>query len=276
MGNPLGLPGEVNIDAPNISLKTSLRQLPGDHPLSATIQGVFQSLGVEHPPALSIRLTSTIPVASGLGSGAAITIALIRGLSAFLGRPLPDEKVNEIAFLVEKLHHGTPSGIDNSVITYARPVYFVKGQTIQPIQVKVPFHLVIGDTGLPSPTAAAVSDVRQSWEQQSIRYETWFDSIGKLADQARQHIQDGQPDLLGPLMDENHSLLQSIGVSCPELDRLVETARQAGALGGKLAGGGRGGNMIALVHPETLESVQKALISAGAVRVFSTRVCDPA
>jgi mevalonate kinase len=73
-------------------------------------------------------------------------------------------------------------------------------------------------------------------------------------------------------MNQNHGLLQELTVSSPELDMLVKAARQAGALGAKLSGGGRGGNMIALVTPETAPFVEQALRAAGAVRVISTTV----
>ena len=73
-------------------------------------------------------------------------------------------------------------------------------------------------------------------------------------------------------MDRNHALLQEIGVSCPELDALVAAARAAGATGAKLSGGGRGGNMIALVTGETAPQVADALRVAGAVRVIITEV----
>ena len=64
---------------------------------------------------------------------------------------LSDEQVSQLAYEVEVIHHGTPSGIDNSVITYAKPVYFEKGKMIEILQVKHPFTLVIGDTGVSKP-----------------------------------------------------------------------------------------------------------------------------
>ena len=73
-------------------------------------------------------------------------------------------------------------------------------------------------------------------------------------------------------MDHNHSLLQDMTISSPMLDELVETARNAGALGAKLSGSGRGGNMIALVDQPNAESVAGALISAGAKRTIITEV----
>jgi len=73
-------------------------------------------------------------------------------------------------------------------------------------------------------------------------------------------------------MDKNHDLLRRIDVSSPELDSLVVAARTAGALGAKLSGGGRGGNMIALAAPETSQSVADALKGYGASRVIITCV----
>jgi mevalonate kinase len=75
-------------------------------------------------------------------------------------------------------------------------------------------------------------------------------------------------------MNDNHHVLQRMDVSSPELDRLVDAARAAGALGAKLSGAGRGGNMIALVSEETEAAVNAALLAAGARRVILTSVCE--
>ena len=270
--DPRGAPGSMRIQAPSISLEAQLADLPAEHPLAAAVQGVLSTLSVTRPPACTLRVTSTIPLASGLGSGAAVSVAILRALSAFLGRPLSDKQVSTLAFEVEKLHHGTPSGIDNTVITYAMPVYFVRGQPIQTLHVARPFTIVIGDTNIPSPTAIAVGDVRRRWEENPTHYETLFDSAGQIALLARRAIESGLPEQLGALMDANHSLLQEMGVSSPELDLLVTTARASGALGAKLSGGGRGGNMIALATHETAPVIAGALSAAGASRTIVTTV----
>ncbi len=264
--------GEVLLQAPDIQLESRLDALPAGHPLAIGLAGVRTALGMPRFPALTIRIQSTIPVASGLGSGAAVTIALVRAVTGFLRQPLADEQVNAIAFSVEKAHHGTPSGIDNTVITYRRPVYFVRGMPIEKLAVPAAFTLLIGDTGVQSPTGAVVGDVRARWQAEPERYERLFDEVGAIVQEARKVIETGQPGSLGLLLDRNHQLLQELGVSSPELDRLVETARRAGALGAKLSGGGRGGNMIALVTSENSDSVRLALTTAGAVRVISTQV----
>ena len=265
------LPG-VRIVAPEIGLDSELSRLTPDHPLAAVIQGVLSSPGMPVSPPIIVQINSTIPVASGLGSGAAVSVAVIRALSGFLGHSLPDEAVSALAFEIEKLHHGTPSGIDNTVITYAKPVYFVKDQPIEILRPGAPFFLVIGDTGIAAPTKESVGDVHRLREAEPTRWERVFDEIGRIVNQAKARIRSGDWRGLGKLMDINHLLLQDLTVSSTKLDRLVEASRACGALGAKMSGGGRGGNMIALVEKENAPAVAEALRSAGAKRTIITQV----
>ncbi|HVF25168.1 MAG TPA: mevalonate kinase [Anaerolineales bacterium] len=271
------------INAPDVNLIAELNTLPSDHPLAAVIHNFLFLFRVTPFPNLEIKISSTIPVASGLGSGAAVTVALTRALSAFLARPLTDEEINAFAYEIEKLHHGTPSGIDNTVITYAKPVYFVKhfpspfgretrGEGIETFRVGTPFTIVIGDTGISAPTKESVGDVRKLWEADKTKWDIVFDRVGRITEEARKNIESGKWELLGELMDLNHTLLQEMTVSSPELDGLVSAARSAGALGAKLSGGGRGGNMIALVNANLAESVARSMLEAGAERTIITEV----
>jgi len=262
----------VWINAPNIQLHSRLDSLAPSHPLAATVKNTLSTLGVSYLSGISILIRSSIPVASGLGSGAAVSVALIRALARYVGRPLTDEQVSALAFETEKLYHGTPSGIDNTVVAYAKPVYFVKDQPPAPFRVGQPFTIVIGDTGIAAPTKETVADVRRLWQENPARFATYFETIGSIVQTARQLIEAGLPDSLGPLMDENHALLRQMNVSSPALERLVRAARAAGALGAKLSGGGRGGNMIALTRPEMTEAVTGSLKEAGAKQVIQTQV----
>ncbi|MFZ5858820.1 MAG: mevalonate kinase [Chloroflexota bacterium] len=260
------------IDAPDINLHAELNTLPSDHPVAAVIHNLFFRLGVSPFPPLEINISSTIPVASGLGSGAAVTVALLRALSSMIHSPLSNEEINSLAYEIEKLHHGTPSGIDNTVVTYAKPVYFIKGQPIETFKVGAPFTLVIADTGISAPTKESVGDVRMLWEADKTKWEKVFDEVGEIVRAAKERIENGDWRSLGALMDTNHSLLQQLTVSSPELDSLVESARRSGASGAKLSGGGRGGNMIALVEKDKAAQVAEALLSAGARRAIITEI----
>lgn len=268
------------IDAPDINVHDELNTFPSDHPIAAAIHNFLFLSRVSPFPSLDIKITSSIPVASGLGSGAAVTVALVRALSlalspvegSHLSHPMTDEEINAFTYEIEKFHHGTPSGIDNTVITYAKPVYFIKDQPIETLRVGHPFTILIGDTGFPASTKESVDGVRRLWMNDKPLWETVFDKIGEISFTARRAIEAGKSQMLGELMNENHALLQELTVSSPELDRLVEAARQAGATGAKLSGGGRGGNMIALVEPNQVETVAASLKDAGAKNTIITQV----
>jgi mevalonate kinase len=264
--------GEIFVDAPDINLGSSYHDLPQNHPLAAAIRLVKSALSISNPPACQIRITSTIPIAAGLGSGTAVSVALIRSLSAFLGRPLPDEQVSVLAFEVDKIHHANPSGIDNTVITYAKPVYFVRDEAIQIINVAVPFTILIADTGIPSPTSVTVKDLNMRWEADPQRYNIIFFSVEEIVISARTAFETGEPNELGLLMTRNHDLLRDLDVSSPELDNLVKSALHVGALGAKMSGGGRGGNMIALPNQKDIVTLSTNLMNAGAVRVIRSNL----
>jgi mevalonate kinase len=270
--DPRSAPGVVKIKAPDIGLETTLADLPDSHPLAAVLWKAASKMKLIHIPACMIQVTSNIPIAGGMGSSAAVSVAILRAFSASLGHPLSDEQVSELAYEVELIHHGTPSGIDNTVITYAKPVYFVKGKAVEILQVKRPFTLVISDSGIKSQTVDVVSDVREAWKHAREQFEQMFDTIEAISISARKSIESGSADSIGALMDENHAILCKMGVSSPELDRLVEIARATGALGAKLSGAGKGGNVIALVKPEEATKVAKVLVEAGSVTTIVSEV----
>jgi mevalonate kinase len=264
--------GAVFLESEAAGTRAWLNDLPDDDPLRRITQSTLDRLPAAGRHALSIHITSTIPIASGLGSGAAVSVAIARAVSQHLGQPLPNEDVSDLAFDVERLHHGTPSGIDNTVISYETLVYFVRGQPIERITVGTPFNLVIGDTGVAAPTALAVASVRRRWEGDRQSMETLFDSIGDVVRRARTAVESGHVAALGSLMNENQTLLAQMGVSSPELDRLIDAASGAGASGAKLSGGGMGGNMIAVVAADRALAVAAALLEAGASRAFAMQV----
>ena len=179
-----GGPG-VRLVAPDLGRETRLETARPDNPLAATVRIVERHAGRTAPPGTTISVTSAIPIASGLGSGAAIAVAVIRVLSLYMDLGLPREAVSALAYEVERLHHGTPSGVDNTVIAFEQPVYFIRRQpenVIEPFVPARPLRLVIGDTGVRSATKHVVGDVRGRWTADRVAYETIFDACGRLAE----------------------------------------------------------------------------------------------
>ncbi|MGB2897055.1 MAG: mevalonate kinase [Anaerolineales bacterium] len=262
----------VLIDAPDIGRSFWLREADDGDPLAFAVRLTLDELGVEAPLEIHLTIRSKIPIASGLGSSAAISVAIIRSLSGHFGKPLAVETISKIAFEVECLHHGTPSGIDNSVIAYEKPVYFIREHKPELIPIPTPLNLIIGDTGVSMKTAIPVGLLRERWEKNPGTYGAWFGEIGEIVKEARTKLQAGSIESLGALMNQNQVLLEDMGLSSRELQHLVRAARESGAMGAKLSGAGMGGIMIALVMPDAVQMVEDALRIAGAKQVFSTEV----
>ena len=262
--------GQIQVQAPDIQLDKKLTDLPEDHPLAAAIRLTLTAIAPVHLPSLSVQISSTIPVAAGIGSSAATSVAIIHALSNFFGAHLSSEQISDLAFEVEKLHHGTPSGIDNNVIAHQQPVYFVKDQPIEFLKINNPTHWIIADTGEKTPTRKAVAGVRERCQADPATYTPILSAIGEITRQAREPLASGDLALLGPLLNENQDQLRRLGVSCGSLDALIAAALQAGAFGAKLSGGGLGGNIIALANPENAQSIAAALAQAGAQHVITT------
>jgi len=267
-----GAPGSgLWVDAPDIQRFYPIDQALADDPLALTLQNTLARLA-ESPPDLTVTVRSAIPLARGMGSGAAIATALVRVLAAYFDRLLPPTEVSDLVYRTEMLFHGTPSGIDNTVVAYEQPILFIRGTPPQTVTVGGPFHFLVGDTGVASLTRDAVGDVRRAWQANPPPYEARFDRLGALVVEARAAIAAGNGVHLDQLMNTAHVELSALGVSSLDLDRLVDAARSAGALGAKLSGGGRGGISLALVRPADTMAVTDALLAAGATQVLSAQL----
>lgn len=272
IARPTAPSDEILIVAPNIGLKCEYKCLIDGHPIRATIKRVLEELSLDHLPVCEIQIRSTLPTAAGLGSSASTSVALIRALSTFLGHPFNNEQVNQIAYEIEKIHHGTPSGIDNSVVTYGKTLFFIKGQPLHFLDPKAPITLVIADSGIKSSTAKVVSGLKSRRAAEPEKYDALFDQIGEISLQVKESLESGNLEKIGGLLSQNQAVLQAMGVSCSKLDELVSCALEHGAKGAKLSGGGQGGNMIALVDPDQAEAMAGYLKSAGATNTIITHV----
>ena len=211
-----------------------------------------------------IEVHSRLPRAMGLGSSAALAVALTRAFAATLGIEVDDERVNAIAFACEQLAHGTPSGIDNTIATYARPILFQNdnGLKIQPVVLSEPPPLVVAFSSQTGLTRDQVAAVRARRERQAQRFDALFDEIDALSLAGAAALARADYRELGELMNICHGLLNAIQVSTPELEGIVAVARAAGASGAKLTGSGGGGSVIALC-PGAATRVAAALEAAG-------------
>lgn len=243
----------------------------------ASLENILKHLNIDTTRmGFQIDLEGDLVCASGIGASAASCVAIVRSLNDEFKLGLNDEQVNEAAYEGEKGYHGTPSGLDNTVSTYGGLVWFERDLSgghpkFERLKLKKAIHLVIASTGITASTMVVVGAVK-------IRKEAdpkWFDSISEKYNQVVHEGKDAliQLDLskVGKLMNKNHELLQELSVSCEELDNLVKVARENGAIGAKMTGTGRGGNMIALAPDEaTAKQIAESLEKARAAGVWIT------
>lgn len=187
-----------------------------------------------------------IPGGSGLGCSAALGVAVVRAIDEALGETHTLEEDIARSLRWERVFHGQPSGVDNSMAAAGGLALFVKGAPLEPLRAKRSLHLVVGDSGEASATKAMVESVARQHAQVPEKTRQTFEAIAAIVRNGKLAIETGDLRGLGQLMDMNQWLLAGLMLSTPALEAMCAAARTAGALGAKLTGGGGGGCMIAL------------------------------
>jgi mevalonate kinase len=216
------------------------------------------------PSGWQVDIRSTLPLGRGMGSSAALSVALVRAGRAARGEaPLQGEALFQAALALERIFHANPSGLDVAVSVYGGALRYRRTEpiTLQPLPAPA-WQVVVLDTGRSGSTKELVAGVTS----RRPGIDPLLTRIGEVVDAATEVLADARA--LGPLLDENQRLLEGIGVSTPEIEALCRLARGAGALGAKLSGAGGGGVVIALVEDPT--PVLRAAAAAG-VRAWPCR-----
>ncbi|MFD2043374.1 mevalonate kinase [Ornithinibacillus salinisoli] len=221
-----------------------------------TLDGIINSIEatLEHLQLpkrdLIIRVKSSIPPGKGLGSSASVAIAIIRSLFAYADVSYTENELLHFANIAETFAHGSPSGIDTLTITSESPVWFEKETPIHYIKPGSDFHFIVADSGRIGDTRSAVESVAHLLKTAPRRIHSKIERIGELTHQAKYALEKAGKNFLGQMLNEAQKELESLGVSDAGLNKLIHFARQEGALGAKLTGGGNGGCIIALAKNE--------------------------
>ena len=240
-----------------------IREQSGDGDAGTMLARLLQLLDAEDAK-VGVDVQASIPPAMGLGASAALAAATCRALAAYFDLDVDDEQINDWTFECEKIAHGTPSGIDNSIAVFQQPMVYAKDSVppISALSLRGSLPLVVACSSQSGSTREQVEAVRKKFDADPERFGRLFDEIDSIAGAAIDAIQAGDLDELGHLMDVNHGLLNAIGVSTPELEQMIHLARTAGASGAKLTGGGGGGSIVAFC-PGSVDRVKVTLQQAG-------------
>ncbi len=207
---------------------------------------------------LNIKIRSDIPIAAGLGSSAALSVATVGAVGELFGG-LSKEEICNIAYEGEKVVHGNPSGIDNNISTYGGVLVYEKGKELQRVKLGEDFPFIIGDSKRKRSTKKLVRRVRDLRDRQPELIDGIIDNIARISVQGLEALKDGDFRTLGDLMNVNHGLLSALGVSIAKLDTMVHASRGSGAYGAKLTGAGGGGCMMAIADAQNIRSIEKAI-----------------
>jgi len=267
---------------------------------ASTFLYLFLSLGSQKSPACIYTLRSTLPIGAGLGSSASISVCLSAALLLqirTLAGPHPDqppdesevqiERINRWAFVGEMCIHGNPSGVDNTVSSGGRAVIFkredyCKPPTVTSLRNFPELPLLLVNSRQPRSTATEVAKVGALKKAHPVVTESMLDSIGKITESAHELVisQKSDPNeptsihKLGDLINMNHGLLVSLGVSHPKLEQIRELVDEAGIGWTKLTGAGGGGCVITLLKPGTdtkiLKDLERKLDAEGFERFETT------
>ncbi|SQG13602.1 mevalonate kinase [Streptococcus sobrinus] len=233
-------------------------------PLSTAVFAALEFLD-KSDEKISVEIESNVPAKRGMGSSAAVAIAAIRAVFDYFDQSLSLPDLEMLANQAEIIAHENPSGLDAKTCLSDTAIKFIRNLGFSEMAMDLGAYLVIADTGIHGHTREAVSKVR-SLEEKALPY---LHRLGNLASTIEIGLLAKDLLVVGQAMNRAHDELNHLGVSSPEANHLVQVAKNQGALGAKMSGGGLGGCIIALCqNQEQAESLVSALEKEGAVNTW--------
>lgn len=216
-----------------------------------------------------IKIKSDLPAERGMGSSAAVAIALIRAFYQFIQKPLTKTRLLNLANIAEKDTHKNPSGLDAATSASQNPIWMVRNQELKNIPINLNGYLVIADSGIKGKTSEAISVVKEKLIQEPNETQALIEKLGQLTYSAKDALSNNQISILGDIFNDAQKILVELGVSSVQLDKLINLSLANGSLGSKLTGGGKGGCFISLVKDKVAaHQLVDALTNAGVNRTW--------
>ncbi len=228
----------------------------------------YVSLAIEKlgSVSVSVDISSELPVGSGLGSSAAVTIATLAAINIEFGLGYSNEELARMGHEIEQKVQGAASPTDTFVSTFGGVVEIPARKRLDMLDCGI----VIGNTNkgaTPKKTAKLVKQVAMLREEHPEAINPILKTIGSFAKKGEVLVKKKDYASLGKLMNVNHGLLDALGVGTIELSALVYAARSAGAFGAKITGAGGGGCMVALT--DSPRKVASAIEQAGGSAIMT-------
>jgi len=211
---------------------------------------------------IKITIASSLFPNSGLGSSASIAVALVSAMNEYYKLNLEREKISDIAFEMEKIVHGAPSGIDNTICTFGNMIYYETGKFRNLI---IPHELkfLVSYTNTEHNTKEAIDKIKHLKNKNPKQTELLLNKIGEITREAEKELLNGNLSRIGKLMNRNQNLLTTLEVSNKAISEITTLALKKGAFGSKLTGAGLGGCVITLGKESVLNNLSSLLKTKG-------------
>jgi len=273
------------------------------------VRGVIKASLLKGYPIKGLRLTflkakdvskiinkldyTDLPVKKGLSSSAAICVC-VAGIVYLTTVGFPTNLRNSefltelanLAYIGERKILGINCGqMDQYAAAFGSLLYIdcsVEPAKVYSLRPKIKLPLVIGDTMQSKDTPRILAWLGERFKKREPLFMEGMRNIIRIVEEAKEELSRSTPrrERIGELMNENQYYLKNylkVSSDCPispnKLDKLIEAALNAGALGAKLSGSGGGGCMVALCEPGDEELVARAIERAGG-KAYITRVAD--
>lgn len=247
--------------------KEGLKVIPkeGRFSVESALEQISKKFGRRDLSNISVRITSQLPIGCGMGSSAAFAVALTAGFFEFLKLPWRLEKINEIAYELEKRQSINPSGGDNTVSTYGGFLLYRREtesfKVFSSLKTEIfPSFFLTNSGERVETTKEMIEKVRKFRSRFPVKTENIFRKMEQVSRNFLKFL-SGEELNIGSLIRANERLLEDLGVVSPKAINLI---RRIEAVGGSAkisgAGGTRSGSGIVLIYhaePKTLLSFAK-------------------
>jgi D-glycero-alpha-D-manno-heptose-7-phosphate kinase len=217
---------------------------------------------------LEIHHDGDLPARAGLGSSSSFTVGLLNSLYALKGKMVSEEQLAREAIHVEQNMCKENVGCQDQVLAAYGGFNFIRfggthhldvtKVTVDPVRLKrLEGHLMLFFTGF----SRTASEIAAHQIRNIPQKKKQLKQIYTMAQEALKILQDGQLNNFGKLLHESWQLKRQLSdkISNPHIDEIYETARKAGALGGKLLGAGGGGFVLIFAEPSKQRQIRQKL-----------------
>ena len=236
--------------------KVKINELDLTSTLGHLVDDAKKILRIEPNRAFSVAGKSTLSLGAGLGSSAALSVAIIKALIEKFNIDLSKKEIARVANQLEKRFHGSPSGLDVTVVAQDEPIIFErKNMSSKQLRLTDPgtFRFALIDSQKRISTKKMIEKASVYFQDQKQRNKL-IKEFDAAADELIAGINTGSVESVSSAINKGSELLEQISVVSDDLKSKINEAKKLGCLAVKPTGAGGGGCLLSLLPGNTQEA----------------------